>query len=240
MKDEKPKTFKFKAVDGSEFQIGDAGRHLELTPEKVEESIREQARLAESSPHIQLDVHLAQVAQARRVAVDWLEGLKAVELELHQQHTKEERKELRRMFDHYAKLLAEALATMGEFEQALTVLPKSETALKKEYKALHQAVWRDDDARCGAKCERAIEANPNLVTTERIHRSVWSKKHGRIMSVLVCSNCGAMNARPLDGQTLRRHQARLQADEIVRGKSPEDAVAALKSVGLTAQRVLQT
>ncbi len=239
-KREKPKQFKFKAKDGSEYVIGDGGKSLELTSEKLAESIKNQAVWAESSPHLQLDVHMAAIAQARRVAPDWLEGLRQVDIELHQPHTKAERKDLRRLFDHYSKLLAEALATMGEFEDALSVLPKSEVALRKEYTAILEAVWKDDGARCGEKCEQAVAANPNLVTHERVHSFVFSKKHGKVMPAIKCAHCGMINVRPMDGTLLARHQARKQADEIIKGKSPADAVSALRDARLTAQHVLKT
>jgi hypothetical protein len=233
------KQFKFKARDGSEYVIGDKGRHLDLTPERVEASIREQARLAESSPYISVSPQMAQVLHARRVAVDWLEGLKQTELELHQRHTKAERKDLQRLFNHYSKLLAEALATMGEFEQALTVLPKNEVALRKEFQAMHRAVWLDDDARCGEKCAKAIEMNPNLVTAERVHKYVFSKKHGKILPAIACGHCGAFNVRPPDGQLLARMTARQRADDLIKDKSPNDAVATLRANKLTAEHVLK-
>ena len=150
-KSEKPQTFKFKTASGAPYQIGDAGRHAELTPEKLAESIRNQSKWATQSPYVGVDAQMSAVFRARREAVDWLEGLRQVELELHQRHTKDERKELKGLFNHYSKLLAEALATMGEFEQALSVLPKHEVALRREWKALHEAVWRDDSKRCGAR-----------------------------------------------------------------------------------------
>ena len=232
------KQFRFTTPDGAEYVMGDKGAHLELTRERVEQSIRDQAQWAESSPHLTVDAHMGAVTRARRVAIDWLEGLKQVELELHRRHTKAERKDLTRMFSHYSKLLAEALATMGEYEQALVVLPKHETALRKEYQALLKAVWRDDAERCGEKCAKAVELNPSLKTQERIHGFIFSKKHGRIMPAATCSHCGAMNVRPLEGQSLARHTARKQADEIIKGKTPEQAIAALRIANLTADQVL--
>jgi len=237
-KREPPKQFKFKTATGAEYVIGDLGKSSALTREKLEESVRNQAAWSESSPHVQVDAHMSAVLRARREAPDWLEGLKQVELELHQRHSKEERKNLKRLFNHYSKLLAETLATMGEYEDALLVLPKHETALRREWKALLEAVWKDDEHICGNKCEVAFNSDPNLMTRERIHAFVWSKKHGKVMPA-VRAACGDLNVRPLTGDLLRRHTARKEADEIIKGRTPKEAVAALRDAGLTAEKVLR-
>lgn len=237
-KHEAPKQFKFKSRDGSEYVIGDLGKSTALTREKIEQSVRDQALWAESSPHIQVDAQMSAVLRARREAPDWLEGLKQVELELHGHHSKQKRKELRGLFNHYSKLLSESLATMGEFEDALAMLPKHETVLRREWKSLLEAVWKDDEHICGNKCEVAFNADANLQTRERIHAFVWSKKHGKVMPV-VRAACGDLNVRPLSGALLRRHTARKQADIIIQGRSPKEAVAALRDAGLTAEKVLR-
>jgi len=237
-KREPPKQFKFKSRDGSEYTIGDLGKSTALTREKLEESIRNQAAWSESSPHVQVDAHMSAVLRARREASDWLEGLKQIELELHQRHSKDERKRLRQLFNHYSKLLAETLATMGEYEDALSVLPKHETGLRREWKALLEAVWKDDEHICGGACEEAFNSDPNLMTRERIHAFVFSKKHGKVMPAVKAA-CGDLNVRPLTGDLLKRHTARKQADEIIQGRTPKEAVAALQEAGLTAEKVLR-
>lgn len=232
------KIFKFKTREGTPYQIGDGGAHLRLTDAKIAESLQEQAARALVSPHVSVSPQMVAVYQARRDAVTWLEGLRQVEQELHARHTKAERKTLVQRLNHFAKMLAEALATCGSYEEALMVLPRAEVRLKKEYEAIRRAIEKPDHLRCGKDCAAAFQQNPSLVTRERIHAFVYSKRHGKVMPAVKCGACGDLNVRALDGALARRHAARKQADKLIAGMEPDRARQTLIDAGLTAERIL--
>lgn len=240
-KDEKPKVFKFTDRFGNPYQIGDGGDHLTLTPEKLHESLREQAARAESSPHVLLSPAQAHIEQAKRLAIEWLEAGRAVEQELHQEHTKAERKELKQRFNHLMKLLAESLVTLGQYEEAIMVLPRHEIDLKRAWQKEYAAIWRNDDIRCGEACEKAFLADPTTVTRERVVKHVFSKKHGRLMPMVACAapGCEMLNVRAPDGALAKQIEARAKAVNLMKGETPQRAKDKMTQAGLTAERVLK-
>lgn len=234
--------FKFTDRSGSEYQIGDGGAHLALSPEKLHESLVEQAARAESSPHVLLSPAQAHIEQAKRLTIDWMEAARAVELELHQKHSKAERKELKARFNHSMKSLAEALVTTGDYENAFMVLPNNESDLRREWKKEYAAIWRDDNVRCGEKCEKAFQADPTTVTRERVVRHVFSRKHGRVMPMIACTSpgCEFLNVRAPDGALAKQIEFRARAVELTKGIPPERVRDVLARAGLTAERVFKT
>ena len=235
------RVFSFEDRAGETYQIGDGGAHLNLTPEILQQALLEQQSREAASPHVLLSPSMAHVEKARREAVDWLEAARAVEAELHNDHTKAERKELRQRFNHLMKLLAESLATMGNYEEALMVLPQQEVALRKEYKQTLRAINRDDSERCGQKCEDAFQADPTTVTRERVVKNVFSKKHGRLMPMITCNapGCEDFNVRAADGELAKQIEVRARAIDLTKGDSPERAREKLRQAGLTSEKVLR-
>lgn len=233
------RVFKFKRADGTEYVIGDGGKSLELTPEKLNEAIRNQAAWEPSSPHLPVSPQTAHIQKAAREAMDWLEAARAVELELHQPHSKQETKDLKPRYNHLLKLLAEALATCGNYEEALAVLPRHEVELRREFQAINKAIWRDDSLRCSAACAKAFDADPTIRNRERVVRYIASRKHGGIIPLIACTSCGALNARPADGELAKQMAARSRAQQLTKGKSPAEARRALVDAKLTSENIFK-
>lgn len=238
-RNEDHKTFHFKTRQNEEYQIGDHGNHLKLTTERLAESAKNQAEW-NNSPHITVSPQMAHVQRARREAIEWLQAGRAVELELHRPNTtKAERKNLNVRFNHLMTLLAEALATCGNYAEALMVLPKHRVDLRREMEAVYKAIERPDDERCDEECEKAFTANPTVVTRERVHKYVFSVRHGAIIPVIACTSCGALNARPADGALAKQMEARARAVELTKGESPKEAKRILTEARLTSEHVLK-
>lgn len=238
MANEEHKTFKFQTRSGETYQIGDSGKHLQLTVEKLQESAKNQAEW-NNSPHLSLSPAMAQVHQARREALEWLQAARPVELELHQNHTKAERKPILGRYNHLLTLLAEALAVCGNYEEALLVLPKHRVDLRREFEKVYRAIERPDDERCGEECKRAFEADPTKLTAESVERYVFSVKHGRLLPMVRCTSCGDLNVRVADGDLAKQIQARSRATELTKGKRAEDVPRILTEAGLTSKQIFK-
>lgn len=230
--------FHFKGRDGEVFQVGDGGKHLQLTAERLAESAQNQADW-NNSPHLTISPGMAHVHKARREALEWLQAARSVELELHQDHTKQERKEIQSRYNHLLTLLAEALATCGNYGEALMVLPKHRVDLRCEFERIYGAIERPDDERCGEECKRKFDADPTKVTQESVEKYVFSIKHGRLVPVIRCSSCGEVNARLAEGDLAKQIEARSRAVELTKGKRPEDVPRILTEAGLTSKQIFK-
>lgn len=231
------KVFTFKNRDG-EYQIGDGGAHLRLSPKKLQQANENQDEWA-TSPHLLVSSGMARVQKARREALTWLEGARAIDLELHQPHTKQERKELNGRLHHFLTLLAESLAACGNYDEALLVLPRHRIDLRREYEAAQKAIDRDDNERCGPECEEVFAGTPSVVTRERVVNYVWSRRHGALVPLIACTSCGALNARPADGALADQIAARSRAVGLAHGKRPDEIRRVLTNARLTSDEVFK-
>lgn len=232
------KTFRFQTREGETYRIGDGGKHIQLTAEKLAESAKNQAEW-NNSPHLTVSPAMAQVYKARREALEWLQAVRVVELELHQPHTKQERKDIKARFNHLMTLLAEALAVCGNYAEALMVLPKHRVDLRREFERVLRAIERPDEDRCGPDCKQKFDADPTKVTTESVEKYVFSVKHGRMMPMIRCTTCGGVNVRMVDGDLAKQIAARSMAVEMTKGKKPEEARRILTEAKLISAQVFK-
>lgn len=134
---------------------------------------------------------------------------------------------------------AEFLSQTGRYDLAASEEPNPE--YRDHYLAILDAVWREDDAHCGCPSVRGSgEFSEVTVPSWNAVEEVYSIKHGKIVSLMKCSqpSCGFMNAvvTPAHVKEQRAHRAR--AARIARGMSPEDAAQTLTAKGHTAAKLL--
>lgn len=113
---------------------------------------------------------------------------------------------------------AEALAEIGNYEWAAQVTAEPER--QEIYQAIWDAIISDD----GDKCE-CVSADFNGVRKSHLFAEgdVWSHKHGKLMPIIRCNQCGHRNVRSLPASIAKERDARKRARSYVAGKSHEDA-----------------
>lgn len=231
--------FRHKLPTGKEYQIGDGGKHFEITPEKLKEAVDNQATWADQSqsPYLGVTPEMASVYRAARAAKDWHEALQQTNIVLASTRNREKKKEVKSARDRYATMLAEALATLGHFDEALSILPKGEKDRRRDYQALKKALERPDTDTCGVKCDKAFEQNTGLVTKENHHAWQWDPRVKRLRSVIRCAQCGMMNVKDIPAEIQAHRELRAKARQLSEGRDPHDACEALKQAGLTSEKV---
>jgi hypothetical protein len=105
--------------------------------------------------------------------------------------------------------LAHGLALQGKYEDAESATP--DDAMKEHYAQIAEAINRADEM---CACPRREVEDPlskqTLSLSPRRHlEDVYSTKHGRVVALMKCEDCGVLNARPLTGQA--REIARIGA-----------------------------
>jgi hypothetical protein len=94
------------------------------------------------------------------------------------------------------KRLAELLAESGDLEMAGHVSPDSKQTAW--FDALLDAIEKDNAESCDCTDARIFDASKNQELTAPVRTviaTIPSLKHGRLMTVERCSNCGFLNAR---------------------------------------------
>lgn len=124
-KDVPREVFQHKLPTGETYTVGDGGRHFEISPEQLKESIENQATWAarSQSPFLGVSPEIAGIYRAARSAKDHFEALERTNVALAASRDPAQQKEIETIRDRYATMLAEALATLGRFDEALSVLP---------------------------------------------------------------------------------------------------------------------
>jgi hypothetical protein len=121
--------------------------------------------------------------------------------------------------------LSHGLELQGDYEQAVTVHPlkREQTRLKK----IVEAIDKPDDKFC--KCPptktehdgQAIEIHPHYEV-----KKIYSRKHGRVVSLVGCSKCPSLNATPTPPkqltQVLTAHAASSAAAKVNRQVNVRD------------------
>lgn len=142
--------------------------------------------------------------------------------------------------------LAEGMAGMGQFAEASELHPDPNKQI--EYRAIHEALERDDNEVCECAPDRAevytdaegeqktsrlkkneaasrkgvvIETSPFY-----IERKVYSLKHKRIVGVERCQKCGHRNAKPVEGKLKVRESLRKESHAA--GQSVHSDIQVLK------------
>lgn len=129
---------------------------------------------------------------------------------------KDKGKEARRTEREQLKALAHGLAMQGRYEEAIKFHPFKR--MQKHYREILDAIERPDDDRCGCADAKARAGDVVIGITPRFERGlVFSAKHSGAVSLVECSKCGDLNARPLVGRLLK-HQAAV--NESMRARRP--------------------
>jgi hypothetical protein len=85
--------------------------------------------------------------------------------------------------------LAESLIVVGELDKAIEIAPTEE--LKSRAVALKAAIDSDDSDHCD--CKAIVHRGHNFSSRHGILFHIKSKKHGKIMPVRKCAECGDLN-----------------------------------------------
>jgi hypothetical protein len=91
--------------------------------------------------------------------------------------------------------LAEGLELQGRFREAAGIHPKKRE--KERLFAIEEAIARPDDEFCGCPADekevqgRKFEAHPHYEV-----KRIYSRRHGKSVSLVKCRKCGSLNATP--------------------------------------------
>jgi len=132
---------------------------------------------------------------------------------------------------------AEQLAIHGRYDLAFQEEPQPE--YREYYLAVLDAIWREDEARCGCSDHFGSGEHANInVPSWNAKKDVWSIKHGRMVTLMKCSKCPFMNAvdTPAHVREMRAHRAR--AAQLAGKLSISDAANTLAGRGLTSAKLL--
>ena len=93
---------------------------------------------------------------------------------------------------------ADALAEVGKFKEAAKITKDLEK--RKYFKAINNAVWRNDEDRCHCVDTNAVILKGNQaeqVTHDRhfVMKEIFSEKHGKRMNLWKCNKCEQLNCR---------------------------------------------
>jgi len=172
-----------------EFETPD---YLKLTKERLQENEARQKVWQKRANPTSFDPNIHERARAARIEKDATEVLKilggqfdSASDEVKGQILDAHRRERAR--------LAEALATQGRFDEAAHVEPNElKTA---HYQKLHDAVTKSDKDWCD--CPRIERVGTGTVDNRQNLGNVFSIKHGREMTLVVCRKCLFYNVREL-------------------------------------------
>jgi hypothetical protein len=107
------------------------------------------------------------------------------------------------MLDEEKAKLAEAIAKQGRYLEAAEHHPSKRMAA--HYRALAEAIERDDDEECKCPPQKATLAGQEIeVDTHNASEIIYSPKHGQGVAVERCTSCGFVNARPARGKVAAR------------------------------------
>lgn len=203
-----------------------------LSPERLAENEEFQRRLREKLSH-RLTIQSPNEIEMSRAAVLLKQNAEIINA-LHIQLSKAKRGklEIRRALKRYYAENAEAWATLGAFDKAAEIEPDKQR--KKEYHAKHKAMMIDDKLWCEHSLYKLTDGLrlPNYFREQ----DVFSEKHGRIVSVLKCLECGFRNIAPITKDLQELSQVRAEAIKMTKGMRSEEAARVLESKGLTAER----
>jgi hypothetical protein len=139
--------------------------------------------------------------------------------------------------------LAEQYALMGRYDLAAEAEP--DPILCGHYLDILEAVWRDDDgdgSHCGCPPIRGSGEYADLtVPSWNQKEEIFSIKHGRVVTLMQCSNskCGFMNAIDPPAHILQQRRHRDRAMQMAGKMSPEDAAKTLRAAGHTTTKLLK-
>jgi hypothetical protein len=113
--------------------------------------------------------------------------------------------------------LADALAMQGRFVEAAETHPDPDRKLY--FEKVVAALEMSDDEKCPCKDTRVKFGEREAAVTPRFERGkIYSPIHNGIVSLVECSKCGHVNARPLRSRLLPQQAALSQNEATARGK----------------------
>lgn len=102
--------------------------------------------------------------------------------------------------------LADALAMQGRYGSAVDIHP--DPVRKEHFQQIINAIEMDDEEKCDCADLTAKMSDVELAITPRFERAqVFSPVHAEMVSVVECSTCGHLNARPLRSRLLKHRDA---------------------------------
>lgn len=97
--------------------------------------------------------------------------------------------------------LAEGLAMQGRFAEAATTHPEKHA--RKQFRRIAKAIDRSDADKCHCgDIKGEVDGVEVSITPRFVEREVFSKKHGKVVPVIVCVKCGHANAREAKSRLL--------------------------------------
>jgi hypothetical protein len=114
--------------------------------------------------------------------------------------------------------LADALAMQGKYVDAASIHPDPE---RKEYfESIVTALEMDDEEKCDCPDTDAKIGDVDIAVTPRFERAkIFSPIHRELVSLVECSKCGHLNARPLRSQLLKHNDAIAQNEAAMSNKN---------------------
>lgn len=110
-----------------------------------------------------------------------------------------------------ASQLAEALAMQGRYVEAAEIHP--DESRKAHFENMVRALEMDDAEKCSCEDNKTEMNGIELSLTPRFEaQKIFSPIHNDLVSVIVCSKCGHMNARKARSRLLPQQAALSQAE----------------------------
>jgi hypothetical protein len=114
--------------------------------------------------------------------------------------------------------LADALAMQGKYSEAAETHPDPERT--KYFQRIIAALEMPDDKKCHCKDTTAKIDDQNIAVTPRFERAkIFSPIHRELVSLVECSKCGHLNARPLRSRLLKHNDAIAQNEAAMSNKN---------------------
>lgn len=107
--------------------------------------------------------------------------------------------------------LADALAMQGRYEEAAST--HTEKHRRAYFRSVGKALEKDDAEKCRCKDKKAEIGDAEISITPRFEKArIYSPVHGELVSLVACSHCGHLNARPLRSRLLVHNDALAASD----------------------------
>jgi len=115
--------------------------------------------------------------------------------------------------------LADAIAMQGRFAEAAQT--HTDKTRRKYFRDVGKAIEKPDEEKCSCSDRKAKVGDNELEITPRFERAqIFSPVHNEVVSLVECSKCRHLNARPLRSRLLKHNDAIAQNEAAVKGKHP--------------------
>jgi hypothetical protein len=111
--------------------------------------------------------------------------------------------------------LADALAMQGRYAEAAEM--HTDRHRRKYFRDVKKALEKPDDEKCGCPDRKAEVSGQQIAITPRYEvEKIYSPIHGELVSVVKCSKCEHLNARPLRSRLLQSQAAQERNERLAR------------------------